>query len=160
MSCSGSSTGKGAGWPTRRALSGGISHTSRVRAMNSSVMRVLSDGRPSARRCLTDRARSKRPLLATTTRSVMSRRTGFAAPRNDPHAPGAAGALALLPDELAPEQQAEPVLEDADDVGREAAVRLAPEVGDVDGDAAARLERPHALGEHVLQQLEVLEVRG
>jgi len=40
----------------------------------------------------------------------------------------------LLPDDFAAQQQAEVVLEDADHVGAEAAVRLAAEVGDVDGD--------------------------
>jgi hypothetical protein len=76
----------------------------------------------------------------------MSRRTGLAALRNEPQAH----------EPLAP---SEAVLEDADDVGREAAVRLAAEVGHVDGDAAAGLELPHALLEHGLEQLEVLEVR-
>ena len=52
------------------------------------------------------------------------------------------------------------MLEDADHVGRQAAVRLAAEVGDVDGDSSAGLERAHALGEHVGQHLEVFEVRG
>ena len=62
--------------------------------MKSSVPIVLRWGRPSAARCLTVRARSKRPLLATTTRSVMSRSTGLAALRNDPHAHEPVGALA------------------------------------------------------------------
>ena len=72
----------------------------------------------------------------------------------------AARALALLPDDLAAEQQPESVLQDRDDVGREAAIGLAPEVGDVDRDAAAGLELANALGEHVVQQLEVLDVRA
>ena len=88
---------------------------------------------------------------------VAQHRVGGAAERT----PGAraAGAFALLPDQLAPQQQAEVVLEDADDVGRQAAVRLAAEVGDVDRDAPAGLELADALGEHVGEQLEVLEVR-
>ena len=68
------------------------------------------------------------------------------------------GAVRPLP--ARPQQQPEPVLEDVDHVGGEAAVRLAAEVGDVDRDPPARLEHPHALGEHVVQQLEVLEVRA
>ena len=54
--------------------------------MNSSVVMVLSDGRPSPWRCAVVRARSKRPLLAITTLSVMSRSTGLAARRKDPQA--------------------------------------------------------------------------
>ena len=54
--------------------------------MKSSVLTVLSCGRPRAARCLVVRARSKRPLLATMMRSVMSRSTGLVALRNDPHA--------------------------------------------------------------------------
>ena len=50
------------------------------------------------------------------------------------------------------------VVEDPDDVGGQRAVRLAAKVGHVDGDAAARLEDPPALAEHVAQQLEVLGV--
>ena len=71
-----------------------------------------------------------------------------------------ARALALLPDDLAAEQQAEAVLEDRDHVGRQPAIRLAAEVGDVDRDAAAGLELAHALGEHLGEHLEVLEVRA
>ncbi len=75
-------------------------------------------------------------------------------------APGAraAGALALAPHDLAPRQQVQVVLEDGHDVGRQAPVGLAPEVGHVDGDAAARLERPLALGEDIAQQRQVLDV--
>ena len=71
----------------------------------------------------------------------------------------AARPLALLPDQLAAQQQAEVVLQDADHVGRQAAVGLAPEVGDVDSDATAGFELAHALGEHVGEHLQVLEVR-
>ena len=76
--------------------------------------------------------------------------------------PGAVAARAagLAPDDLAAQEQAEVVLEDADDVGRERAVRLAAEVGDVDRDAPARLELGDALGEDVLEHREVLEVGG
>ena len=50
------------------------------------------------------------------------------------------------------------VLQDGHDVGGQAAVRLAAEVGHVDGDAPARLEHPLALGEDVAQQRQVLDV--
>ncbi len=86
ISCSGSSTGNGAGWPTRRALSGGMDQMSSVSARKSSVSSVLSCGRCSAARCLAGLARSKRPLLAMTTRSLMSRSTGLAALRKEPQA--------------------------------------------------------------------------
>ena len=82
----GSSTGNGAGWRTRTALSGGMSHTSSVSAMKSSAPTLLSCGSPSLRRSLGLRARPKRPLLATMTRSVTSRSTGLAAERNEPQA--------------------------------------------------------------------------
>ena len=76
-------------------------------------------------------------------------------------APGtrAARRAALPPHDLAPQQQAE-VLEDLGDVAREGAVRPAAEVRHVHGDATTRLEHPLALGEHVVEQLEVLEVVG
>ena len=127
--------------------------------MKSSVISVLSCGRPSAARCF-DRAGPVEAALAGDDHplgDVAQHRVGGAAERA-PRA-RAAGALALLPDQLAAQQQPEVVLEDADDVGRQAAVRLAAEVGDVDGDAAARLELADALGEHVGEHLEVLEVR-
>ena len=54
--------------------------------MKSSAPMVLSWGNPSRRRSLGLRARPKRPLLATTTRSVTSRSTGLAAERNEPQA--------------------------------------------------------------------------
>ena len=86
MSRSGSSTGNGAGCPTRRALSGRISHTSSVASMNASFEMVFSNGRPRVWRFLGLMARSKRPLPAMITRSVVSRSTGLAALANDPHA--------------------------------------------------------------------------
>ena len=75
-------------------------------------------------------------------------------------APGAraAGPFTFLPDDLAAGQQVQVVLEDGHDVGGQAAVRLAAEVGHVDRDAAARLEHPLALGEDVAQQRQVLHV--
>ncbi len=75
-------------------------------------------------------------------------------------APGAraAGALALLPHDLAPWQEVQVVLQDGHDVGRQAAIRLATEVGHVDRNAAAWLEDPLALGEDVAQQRQVLDV--
>ena len=123
-------------------------------------MTVLSYGSPAISRALGFSARSKRPLLATIDPlgDVAEGGVGGLGERT-PRA-AAAGALALLPDDLAPEQQAQAVLEDGGDVGREAAVRLAAEVGDVDRDAAAGFERAGALGEHVLEQLEVLAVRA
>ena len=50
------------------------------------------------------------------------------------------------------------VLQDGHDVGSQAAVGLAPQVGHIDGDPAARLEDPLALGEDVAQQRQVLDV--
>ncbi len=66
----------------------------------------------------------------------------------------------LLPDHLAPQQQPEIVLEDGDHVGAERPIRLAAEVRDVHRDPAAGLEHPSALGEHVAQHLQVVEVGG
>ncbi len=68
-------------------------------------------------------------------------------------------ALALAPDDLAAQEQPEVVLQDADHVGRQRAVRLAAEVGNVDGDATAWLELVDTYGEHLAKHLEVLAVR-
>ncbi len=158
MSFWGSSTGKGAGWRTRTALSGGMSHTSRVSAMKSSAPMLLSCGSPAALRAFGLSARPKRPLLATMTRSVTSRRTGLAAERKEPqaHEPLAPSPFCHT---ISPRgKQVQVVLEDGHDVGGQAAVGLAPEVGHVDGDAAARLEHALALGEDVAQQGQVLDV--
>ena len=65
----------------------------------------------------------------------------------------------LDPDDLAAQQQAQVVLEDGRDVGRERTVRATTQVGDVDGDATAGFQFPGALCEDVAQHLEVLEVR-
>ena len=99
-----------------------------------------------------------RPLLATTTRSVTSRSTGLAALRNEPqaHDPLAPSAFCQTISPLGRSRR--PVLEDGHHVGGQAPVGLAAEVGHVDGDAPARLERPGAVGEDVLQQAQVLEV--
>ncbi len=102
--------------------------------------------------------RSKRPFEATITRSVRSRSTGLADFRNEPQAT-AARPLRFLPDDLAAQQQPEVVLEDADDIGGETAIRLAAEVGDVDGDPPSWLQHPGILGEDVAQHLEILDVR-
>jgi hypothetical protein len=51
-------------------------------------------------------------------------------------------------------------LEDADHVVGQGPVGLAPEVGDVDGEAAAGLEDASALGEDVAQHGEELDVGG
>ena len=126
--------------------------------MKSSAPMLLSWGSPSRLRSLGLRARPKRPLLATTTRSVTSRSTGLAAERKEPqaHEPLAPSPFCHT---ISPRgQQVEVVLQDGHDVGRQAAIRLAPEVGHVDGDAAARLEHALALGEHVAQQRQVLDV--
>ena len=56
--------------------------------MKASLEIVLTCGRPMVWRRLGGMARSKRPLLATITRSVVSRSTGLAALANDPHAHG------------------------------------------------------------------------
>jgi hypothetical protein len=64
----------------------------------------------------------------------------------------------LDPDDLAPEEQPQLVLQDPDHVRGQRPVRLAPEVGDVDGDPATRLELADALGEDVLQHGEILGV--
>ena len=160
ISCSGSSTGNGAGWPTRR--------------------RALRCDRPDVERHRQEVVGHQRALVRQPVGGPLLRRPGAieAALAGDDHSLAdvaehrvgraaerspcarAGGALALLPDQLAAQQQAEVVLEDADHVGRQAAVGLAAEVGDVDGDASAGLEGAHALGEHVGQHLEVLEVRG
>src|SRR3954468_13324686 len=88
---------------------------------------------------------------------VPKNRIGGAAER----APGAGAArtIALLPDDLAAQEQLQVVWKDANHVRREAAVRLSPEVRHVDGDAPARLELAFAFREHISQKLEVLEIR-
>ena len=68
------------------------------------------------------------------------------------------GALGLLPDDLAPQQQTEIVLQDRDDVGAQRAVGLAAEIGDIDRDATAGFEDLDARPEDVVQHLEILEV--
>ncbi len=66
----------------------------------------------------------------------------------------------LAPHDLAAEQQTEIVLQDPDDVGREAAIGLAPQVRDVHRDAPTRFQCSLAVGEHIREQLEVLDVRA
>ena len=159
ISCSGSSTGNGAGCPTRRALSGGIDQMSSVEAMKSSVNTVLSCGRPFDG-SLADRARPVEATLAGhdhTLADVAQHRVGGAAER--PPRTRTGRSLALLPDQLAAQEQTEIVLKDADDVGGQAAVRLATEIRHVHRDAAARFQLADALGEHLGEHLEVLEVR-
>jgi hypothetical protein len=72
---------------------------------------------------------------------------------------GAGRAAGLLPDDLAPEEEGEVVLEHAHDVAGQRAVRLAAEVRHVDRDAPAGLEHTPAFGEHVAQHRQVLEIR-
>ena len=125
--------------------------------MKSSAPTVLSWGRPSRRRSL-GRAPAEAALAGhdDPLGHVAEHRVGGRAEG----APGAraAGPLALLPDDLAPGQEVQVVLQDRHDVGGQAAVGLAAEVGHVDRNAAARLEHPLALGEDVAQQRQVLDV--
>ena len=81
--------------------------------------------------------------------------------RTPPRSPcaGSAGGLGLAPDDLAPEKQAQVVLEDARHVRTEAPVRLAAQVCDVHSDTPARLENPPALLEHIAKQGQVFHVR-
>ena len=149
-------TGNGAGWPTRVALSAGISHTSSVASMNSSPGTVA---RPRGRSG--DPADAVEATLAGDDHPlgrVAQHRVGRGAERT----PGArpAGAALLLPHHLAAQQQPEVVLQDRRDVGGEIAIRAAAEVGDVDRDPAAGFERARRLGEHVAQHREVLDVVG
>ena len=74
-----------------------------------------------------------------------------------PAAPGgrAARAAALVPDDLAAHEEAEP-FHVLDDVGVQRNVRLAADVGDVDADAAAGHEDPPRLLPRAAQQLAVL----
>ena len=127
--------------------------------MNSSRVIVAVDGRSRPSRCAGVRARSKRPLLAMTTRSVMSRSTGLAGRWNVPqaHDPPAARPFHQI---TSPRSSRPRSWRIGRHVAGQRAVRAAAEVGDVDGDAPARLEHPLALGEHVAQQLQVLEVGG
>ena len=128
--------------------------------MNSSASIVFCAGNPSFDRSARLVARSKRPLLAITTRSVMSRNPGFAALRNDPHAQFPAEPSPLRHTTSPRRSRVQLVLEDVDHVGREAAIRLASEVGDVHRDATTGFELALALGEHVFEHPEVLGVRA
>ena len=128
--------------------------------MNSSAVVVATDGRPSfePHRTLAGAVEAAlagdHDALGEVAQHGVGRRLEGA-----PRAVGA-GAARLPPDHLAAEQEAEAVLQDADHVGGQRAVGLAAEVGDVDRDAAARLELLDALGEHVLEHREVLDVGG
>jgi hypothetical protein len=73
---------------------------------------------------------------------------------------GAAGPTLLLPDNFASEQKAEIVLQNRGDVGSKAAIWLAAEVGNIDGQPTAGLERACALAQDVAQHREVLDVVG
>ena len=72
----GSATGNGAGWPTRRADSAGMSQTESVAARNSS--------RPMVER--PRRTRSMRPFEKHRQYSCTSRNVGLAADCHEPHA--------------------------------------------------------------------------
>ena len=67
--------------------------------------------------------------------------------------------MALLPDDLAAQEQAE-ALENVDHVTRERAVGLAAEIGDVYRHAASGLELGAALREDVVQHLQVRQIVG
>jgi hypothetical protein len=73
---------------------------------------------------------------------------------------GTGRATGLVPDHLAAQQEPELVLEDADDVRGQRPVRPPADIGHVDRDPSTRLQLAHALGEHVLEHLQVLEVGG
>ncbi len=128
--------------------------------MNSSASIVLFDGSPRRSRS----ARLQRAVEPALARDhdpfgrVPQHGIRGAAKRSPRAAAGRA--FALAPHDLAAQQQPKLVLENADDVGGEAAIRLAAEVRDVDGDAPARLELARALGEHVGEELEILDVRA
>jgi hypothetical protein len=66
--------------------------------------------------------------------------------------------LRLDPDDFAPKEETEVILQDSDDIGRQGPVGLPAQVGDVDGDPATRLEHPLALGEDVAKHLQVVEI--
>ena len=68
------------------ADSGGISQMSVVASMNSSRVMEGTEGNPRWARWRAVRARSKRPLLAITTRSLRSRRTGLVGRWKEPQA--------------------------------------------------------------------------
>ena len=158
MKRSGSSTGNGAGWLTRRARSGRISHTSSVDARNSSLLMSDSCGSPSFARSFAGMARSKRPFDAID--DALGEVAQHRVRRLHVRAERARSrrALRLHPHDLAAQQHGELVLQDRGDVTGQRAVRLATEVGDVHAHAPAGLEHPEALGEHVAQHGEVLEV--
>jgi len=66
--------------------------------------------------------------------------------------------LGLLPDDLTSQQHAELILENMDDVCRQAAIRLAAKVRHVDGHPAAWLEHLETACKDLVQHLEVVEV--
>src|SRR5215210_5469471 len=103
--------------------------------MNSSLKSVAVDGRPSAWRWRAGTARSKRPLLAMTMRSVRSRSTGLPGRWKEPQA-----------HDLTPEEQAQAVLKDVRDVGGQRPVWPPAQIGHVHGDAAAGLQLLDGLG--------------
>ena len=120
--------------------------------MKSSSVMVSAWGSPGCWRSLDGRGPVE-PALAGDDHplgDVAQHRVGGAAER----APGTrpAGPLALLPDHLAPRsRRPRSSCRIGGDVGGQAAVGLAAQVGHVDGDPAAGLEGPGALGEHVLR---------
>ena len=75
-------------------------------------------------------------------------------------APGARarGPPLFHPHHLTAQQQAQIVLQDGGHVGGERAIGTAAEVGNIHRNPATGFEHAHALGEHVAQHLQVLEV--
>lgn len=72
--------------PYAFGYSGRMLQMSFVQAMKSSRSIVETNGSPSSCRCFLSGALWKRPLLATSTRSVKSRSNGFDADIHEPHA--------------------------------------------------------------------------
>ena len=157
MSRRGSSTGNGAGWPTRVADSVGMSQTSMVASTNSSMAMVPSWGRPRSVRssgrgpgrtglCRPRGSVRRRPaapgcpVAGTCPRRTIRRRRGSSARRSP----------------LAGDSRA--VLEEVDDVAGERPVGLAAQVGHVHRDPPAGLQLLEALAEHVVQHAEVGDV--
>ena len=70
------------------------------------------------------------------------------------------GAFGLLPNDLAAQQETQVVLQDRDHIGAQAPIGLAPEISDIDGDAAAWFEHLNTGGEDIAQHLEIVEVRS
>ena len=143
----------------RRALGGQLPHVER--GLHELVAGQAADRRQTGTSALARVERPVEPALAgddDPLADVAQHRVARSLerpPRTRPRR-----AALLDPHDLAAQQHPQVVLQDGGDVGRQRSIRPATEVGDVDGDAAAGLEHAHALGEHVAQHLQVLEIRG